>query len=113
MLGQLCDNGCDTLLDKKKMYVIKSSKLVLEGTKSTSADGLENISIQAQKQLQHIPPPPLPPNQLMKFSVKNNLLKILFNGSLWHYFCLSKIPFSMQKIELPHHLPHPHSYASK
>ena len=43
-LGQLCDDDCDILLNKKKMYVIKDKELILQGTRN-KLDGLWDIPV--------------------------------------------------------------------
>ena len=43
-LGQLCDDDCSVLLDKKKLYVKKNNSMVLEGNRNMK-DGLWDIPI--------------------------------------------------------------------
>ena len=43
-LGQLCDNDCRVLLDKRKLYVIKEKNMVLQGDRNRT-DGLWDIKI--------------------------------------------------------------------
>ena len=43
-IGQLCDDDCDVLLNKKKLIAIKNKKIVLQGTRNYS-DGLWDIPI--------------------------------------------------------------------
>ena len=43
-LGQLCDDDCDILLNKKKMYVIKDKLLILQGTRN-NLDGLRDVPV--------------------------------------------------------------------
>ena len=43
-LGQLCDNDCRVILDKKKLYIDKDDKLVLEGNRNRT-NGLWDIPI--------------------------------------------------------------------
>ena len=43
-IGQLCDDGCNVLLNNKKLYAIKDKTLVLEGDRNYS-DGLWDIPI--------------------------------------------------------------------
>ena len=59
-LGQLCDDGCDVLLNKKKLFAVKDKKLVLEGTRSKSGDGLWDIPISQ------------PPKQSMNVIIRKN-----------------------------------------
>ena len=44
-LGQLCDGNCDILLQKKKLYVLKNKKIVLQGHRNPT-DKLWDIPIQ-------------------------------------------------------------------
>ena len=41
-IGQLCDNGCIAIFDKKLLHIIKNGKLVLNGKQNIS-DGLWDI----------------------------------------------------------------------
>ena len=43
-IGQLCDDGCDVLLNNKKLLAIKEHKIILEGTRNYS-DGLWDIPV--------------------------------------------------------------------
>ena len=43
-IGQLCDDGCIAMFDKKKLHVFKKDNLVITGTRNTY-DGLWDISI--------------------------------------------------------------------
>ena len=43
-LGQICDDGCDILLNKKKLYALKDKKIVLQGFRNRS-DGLWDIPV--------------------------------------------------------------------
>ena len=45
-LGQLCDDGCNVLLNKKDLKVFKDTKLILKGCRNLS-DGLWDIPIVA------------------------------------------------------------------
>ena len=42
--GQLCDDNCKVLLDKKKCYVMKDQELILQGTRNYN-DGLWDITL--------------------------------------------------------------------
>ena len=42
-LGQLCDDGCNVLLNKQKMYAIKDKQLVIEREKNYRDDLWEII----------------------------------------------------------------------
>ena len=57
-LGQLCDDGCDVVLNKRKLYAIKDKEVILQGFRNTT-DGLWDIPV-AKKQVQpdnYITPP--------------------------------------------------------
>ena len=62
LLGQLCDDACREILNKKNIYVAKDNQMVLEGHKNLT-DGLWDICISyydVYKNLQtdnHIQPP--------------------------------------------------------
>ena len=43
-IGQLCDDGCIAMFDKKKLHVFKKGNLIITGTRNTY-DGLWDISI--------------------------------------------------------------------
>ena len=43
-LGQLCDDDCKVLLDKRKLYAVKKNTLVLQGDRNKD-DGLWDIKI--------------------------------------------------------------------
>ena len=45
--GQLCDDDCEVLLQKKKCYVVKNKNIILEGTRNAS-DKLWDIDIPVQ-----------------------------------------------------------------
>ena len=44
-LGQLCDDGCQILLDKKALFVVKEDELVMEGYRN-EGDLLWDIPVQ-------------------------------------------------------------------
>ena len=44
-ISQLCDNYCNVLLNKKKLYAFKQSELILEGNRNNSG-GLWDIPVQ-------------------------------------------------------------------
>ena len=48
-LGRLCDDDCTVLLDKRKLRALKNNKIILEGSRSTSGDGLWDIPLPQQK----------------------------------------------------------------
>ena len=56
-LGQLFDNDCDILLNKKKMYVIKDKELILQGTRN-KLDGLWDIPVYKKELNSNIFNPP-------------------------------------------------------
>ena len=43
-LGQLCDNDCEIILNKKKLVVLKNNKKILHADRNRS-DGLWDIKI--------------------------------------------------------------------
>ena len=43
-IGQLCDDSCTVLLNKRKMLAIKENQIILEGNRNYS-DGLWDIPI--------------------------------------------------------------------
>ena len=43
-IGQFCDDNCDVLLNKNKLYAFKRRELVLEGNRNVS-DGLWYIPV--------------------------------------------------------------------
>ena len=43
-LGQLCDNDCDVLLNKKSLFVVKDSELIMEGFRN-KGDKLWDIPV--------------------------------------------------------------------
>ena len=47
-IDQLCDDNCDVVLNKEKLYAFKQSKLILEGNRNFS-DGLWDIPVQKQE----------------------------------------------------------------
>ena len=49
-LGQLCDDGCDVLLNERKLYAVKNKKIILEGFRNKT-DGLWDIPV-AKKYIQ-------------------------------------------------------------
>ena len=48
-LGQLCDDGCTVVLTKKNLIAAKDKKIILQGHRSTSGDGLWDIPISPPK----------------------------------------------------------------
>ena len=48
---QLCDNDCNVVLNKNKLYAFKQSELILEGNRN-NLDGLWDISVQKQSMTQ-------------------------------------------------------------
>ena len=48
LIGQLCDNSCDVLLNKEKPYAVKQSKLIFEGNRNFS-DVFWGIPVQKQE----------------------------------------------------------------
>ena len=57
-LGQLCDDGCDVILNKGKLYAVKNKEVILQGFRNTT-DSLWDIPV-AKKQVQqdnYISPP--------------------------------------------------------
>ena len=44
LIGQLCDNDCDVLLNKDKLYAFKQRKIILQGNRKIS-DGLWDIVV--------------------------------------------------------------------
>ena len=44
-LGQLCDDDCTVILDKRKLRALKNNEVILEGSRSTSGDGLWDIPL--------------------------------------------------------------------
>ena len=44
-LGKLCDDGCNILLNRTKLYAIKNRKIILEGDRN-HRDGLWDIPVQ-------------------------------------------------------------------
>ena len=55
-LGQLCDDNCSVHLSKHKLVAIKDNKILLQGTRSKSGDGLWDIPLPAPTPA--CPPPP-------------------------------------------------------
>lgn len=45
-LGQLCDDDCQVLLDKTNLFAIKDNKIILQGRRSKTGDGLWDIPLQ-------------------------------------------------------------------
>jgi hypothetical protein len=56
-LGQLCDDNCIAVLDKKKLQVFKSNNCVLQGARNKT-DGLWDISLPLPTTAQTLPAPP-------------------------------------------------------
>ena len=47
-MGLLCDNGCEVLFTKSHVKVTKNFNLIFTGERSTSGDGLWNVSLPPQ-----------------------------------------------------------------
>ena len=47
-LCKLCDDNCQVILDKKNRYAFKNEKLILQGNRSRSGDGLWDVPITRQ-----------------------------------------------------------------
>ena len=69
-LGQLCDDNCEVILTKEKLTAYKGKHKILEGTRSTSGDGLWDIPIS----LPQLKPSPLTvPTQKPSFNNINHI----------------------------------------
>jgi hypothetical protein len=88
-LGQLCDDDCEIILNKKKLYAMKKNKIILQGTRSTNGDGLWDIPIQTNQRNHPIIQPTNQPIMniiIRKDQAKSDLIKYL------HATCFSPTP---------------------
>ena len=78
-LGQLCDDNCYVVLTKKKLYVCKDKKLLLQGYRNRD-DGLWDITLDGSQNLPQTMPLQLNallfrPMQFKNQKIQNILLK--------------------------------------
>ena len=75
-LGQLCDDNCSVHLSKHKLVAIKDNKILLQGTRSKSGDGLWDIPLPVPPSACHTPPQLHPHQPTMNIIIRKNQAKI-------------------------------------